>query len=393
MGDYNTATGSRALVNNVTGKRNTANGARALVNNTTGDDNTATGYQALASNGTGAANTAAGVQALKENTSGTSNTATGSQALSNNLTGNNNTADGARALLNNATGNSNTAAGFQALASNGSGGANTAAGANSLRDNATASNNTGMGVNALLHNTTGVNNVGFGINTLKANTTGNSNTAIGNNCLVINTGNFNIALGEDAGTLLTTGNNNIDIGYKVSGAAGESSTIRIGDPFVQGATYIAGISGAAVPNGASVIVDTSGHLGTIMSSQRFKDDIKPMDKTSEAILALKPVTFHYKKELDPQRIQQFGLVAEQVEKVDPDLVARDVKGQTYTVRYEAVNAMSLNEFLKEHNKVNKLESTVAQQQKEIEALTAGLQKVSAQLDVNKPAPQVAENNQ
>ena len=163
--------------------------------------------------------------------------------------------------------------------------------------------------------------------------------------------------------------------------------------------------------GVGVIVDTNGHLGTVVSSARFKDGIKPMDKESEAILALQPVTFHYKHELDPEGIPQFGLVAEQVEKVNPDLVARDDQGKPYTVRYEAVNAMLLNEFLKEHRKVEeqatiiaqqrkdfqasitKLETTGAQQQKEIEALTVGLQKVSTQVEMSKPASQLVFNNQ
>jgi uncharacterized coiled-coil protein SlyX len=229
----------------------------------------------------------------------------------------------------------------------------------------------------------------------------------------------NIAVGSNAGVLLTTGSNNIDIGN--GGNSGESSTIRIGTAGTQTNTFIAGIYQATVAKGLSVVVDSTGHLGTKASSERFKDAIKPMDKASEAILALKPVTFHYKKELDPEGIPQFGLVAEQVEKVDPDLVAHDDQGKIYTVRYEAVNAMLLNEFLKEHRKVEEqqatitqvkssaakqeatitqLKSTVAQQQKGMEVLTATLkeqasqiQKVSDQLEVSKPAPQVVVNNQ
>ena len=138
--------------------------------------------------------------------------------------------------------------------------------------------------------------------------------------------------------------------------------------------------------GVGVLIDGSGHLGTVVSSERFKDEIKPMDKASEAILALKPVTFRYKHDLDPEGIPQFGLVAEQVEKVNPALVARDAQGKVYTVRYEAVNAMLLNEFLKEHREVQELKKQVA-------ALTAGLQKVSAQLEVSKAAPQTVLNNQ
>src|SRR5204863_6922557 len=150
-----------------------------------------------------------------------------------------------------------------------------------------------------------------------------------------------------------------------NGVAGESKTIRIGKSGKQTNTFIAGISGATVPTGVAVIVDASGHLGTTTSSARFKDAIKPMDKASEAILALKPVTFRYGHELDPDGIPQFGLVAEEVEKVNPDLVARDDKGKPYTVRYEAVNAMLLNEFLKERRKNEQQEAKIVQQQKQI----------------------------
>jgi hypothetical protein len=210
---------------------------------------------------------------------------------------------------------------------------------------------------------------------------------------------------------LTDGDWNIDIGAEVVGVAGESNTIRIGNQGTQTATYIAGISGTAVA-GDTVVVDANGQLGTAMSSARFKEEIKPMDESSEAILALKPVTFRYKHEIDPKGIPQFGLVAEEVEKVNPDLVARDADGKPYTVRYEAVNAMLLNEFLKEHRTVQELKSTLAvqeatisqqkqefqaiatQQQKQIEALTASLkeqasqiQKVSAELQLQKPPAQ------
>jgi hypothetical protein len=215
-------------------------------------------------------------------------------------------------------------------------------------------------------------------------------------------------LGYLAGHNLTTGSNNIDIGNQ--GVAAEANTIRIGAAGKQTATYIAGIHGVTVASAVGVVVDVNGHLGTVTSSARFKEAIKPMDKVSEAILALKPVTFRYKHELDPEGIPQFGLVAEQVEKVNPDLVARDADGKVNTVRYEAVNAMLLNEFVKEHRKVEqqattiaqqrkdfqagitKLEATVAQQQKEIKALTAGLQKVSAQVEMSRSAPQMALND-
>ena len=205
-------------------------------------------------------------------------------------------------------------------------------------------------------------------------------------------------MGSNAGTNLTTGSNNIDIGNQA--VAGEANTIRVGTTGAQTNAFIAGISGVTVAKGLAVVVDTNGHLGTKGSSERFKTEIKPMNKASEAILALKPVTFRYKKELDPESTPQFGLVAEEVVKVNPDLVARDDQGKIYTVRYEAVNAMLLNEFLKEHRKVQELKSTVAkqeaiakQQQKQINALTTGLQKVSDRLELSKPAPRTAVNNQ
>jgi hypothetical protein len=213
-------------------------------------------------------------------------------------------------------------------------------------------------------------------------------------------------LGNLAGHNLTVGSNDIDIGNV--GVAGESNSIRIGTVGTQSATFIAGIHGVGV-TGSAVVVNTSGQLGVAPSSARFKEAIIPMDKTSEAILALKPVTFRYKKELDPDGIPQFGLVAEQVAKVNPDLVARDADGKVYTVRYEAVNAMLLNEFLKEHRKVQELKTTaatqaaaisqqraeflatIAQQQKQIEALTATVQRVSDQIALSKPAPQLVAN--
>jgi Chaperone of endosialidase len=224
-----------------------------------------------------------------------------------------------------------------------------------------ATTNTAQGFNALLFNTTGSRNTALGFNALRVNTTGSGN----------------IALGANAGRNLTTGNNNIDIDNQ--GVSGESNRIRIGTVGTQTAAFIAGIRGAVVPGGIGVIVGTNGQLGTIISSERFKEAIKPMGKASEAILALKPVTFRYKHKLDPQGIPQFGLVAEQVEKVTPDLVARDHQGKVTTVRYEAVNAMLLNEFLKEHRKVQELEAAIAQQQKEIKALTASLKEQTVQI--------------
>jgi hypothetical protein len=378
--------------------QNTAEGDNALFNLTFGSNNTAIGFKALFSDTIGCCNTATGSNALLSNTIGTDNTANGYLTLFHNTTGGSNTAIGLEALLSNTSGFSNTASGVAALALNTTGGFNTANGVDALLSNTTGSFNTANGAFALENNTTAVGNTASGFRALLNNQTGFNNTANGRQALQNNTtGSFNIGLGNLAGRNLTMGSNNIDIGNQ--GVAAEAKTIRIGEQGNQIRTFVAGISGSPII-GTSVVVSGVGRLGTVASSQRFKDDIKPMDKASEAILELKPVSFRYKKEIDSERIPQFGLVAEDVEKVNPDLVVRDPDGKAYTVRYEAVNAMLLNEFLKEHGQVQELKGTVAQQQKQIRALTARLeeqaaqiQKVSAQLEVNKTAPQIVLNNQ
>src|SRR5438094_2626294 len=306
----NTAEGDDALFSLTTGFGNTAIGFDALFS-ANGSYNTATGYRALERNTT-IGNTATGADALRYNTSGAYNTATGYGALEYNTTGHADTATGLRALYSNINGTGNTAHGYQTLFFNTSGTNNTASGADALHDNTIGNDNTATGESALENNTTGSGNV---------------------------------ALGFRAGGNLTTGRNNIDIGNE--GVAGEANTIRIGTRGTQTRTYIAGIYGATAV-GVPVYSDSHGQLGTVTSSARFKQDIHSMDGASEAILALKPVTFRYKQEIDPKGIRQFGLVAEEVEKVHPALVTRDGEGKPYTVRYEAVNAMLLNEFLKEH---------------------------------------------
>lgn len=244
--------------------------------------------------------------------------------------------------------------------------------------------NTLIGEDALLNNS-GFYNTAIGFQVLYNNTTGKNNTADGYQALLNNTtGSNNIAVGFGAGISLTTGNNNIDIGSNV-GARGETGIIRVGTAGTQSATFIAGIRETPLVRGVAMAVGITadGQLGVRASSARFKEAIKPMDKTSEAILALKPVTFRYKKEFDPKGAPQFGLVAEQVAKVNPDLVACDTEGKPFTVRYEEVNAMLLNEFLKEHRKVEALEATVTAQQKgfesQIAALTATLKAQAAQI--------------
>jgi trimeric autotransporter adhesin len=353
---------------------NTAIGG-ALQAITTGRFNTGTGYVALNYNTTGNRNTATGYAALLSNTTASDNTANGAYALNKNTVGANNTAIGTGALLNNTTGNYNAASGFMALRENATGEFNTATGAGALLSN-TADENTATGAAALFSNTTGGFNTAAGSATLYRNTTGAHNTANGFQTLSNNTtGSDNVALGFLAGNNQTTGSNNVYIGSNILGGAGENN-----------ACYIGSIFGQTSVNGIPVLINSSNKLGTATSSARFKRDIHDMNKTSEALFALRPVAFRYKKEIDPAGTSQLGLVAEDVEKVNPDLVVRDKEGKPYSVRYDQVNAMLLNEFLKEHRKVE-------QMQKQIEALTAGLQKVSAQLEVSKTSPQTVLNNQ
>ena len=284
----------------------------------------------------------------------------------------------------------NTATGVGALHSNTTGSDNTATGYQSLYSSTTGSENVADGSFALANNETGIANIAMGDSALFSNTTATANVAIGGGALTNNsTGNGNTALGHNAGSNLTTGHNNIDIGFNVTGDPNEDNTIRIGNG--QNATFIAGISGATVPSGVTVIVGTDGHLGTIVSSRQRKDAIKPMDKSSEAILELTPVTFCYKKDIDPQGIQQFGLLAEDVEKVNRDLVMRDAEGKVYTVRHEAVNAMLLNEFLKEESTVQELKKEIAVLTATVKEQAAQIQNVSAQIEMSKPAPQMVNN--
>ncbi len=322
-----------------------------------------------------------------------------------------NTAEGEDALFSLTTGANNTAVGFHALFSNVKGDNNTAVGSSALQNNTKGLANTAIGALAMQTNTTGNANAAFGMFTLFNNSTGFRNTAIGVESLKKVNGSDNTGLGYEAGMNIDTGSFTICIGNP--GVSGDTNTIRIGTTGVQTATFIAGISGVTVPSGVGVIVDNNGKLGTIVSSARYKEGIKPMDKASEAILSLQPVTFRYKQQLDPDGIPQFGLVAEDVEKVNPNLVARDDQGKPYTVRYEAVNAMLLNEFLKEHRKVEqqqatitqlksavaKQESAIVQQGKNMEVMVAGLkaqaaqiQKVSEQLATSQSAAKILVGN-
>jgi hypothetical protein len=351
-----------ALASNTTAGANTANGAFALFSNTTGSGNTAVGTSALQDNTTGGGNTAIGTSALNSNTEGEANTANGAGALVNNTTASGNTASGYQALNSNTSGISNTASGAFALLSNTTAGGNTATGYEALHSNTTANANTANGYHALFSNTTGVGNTANGWQALRDNTTGNSN----------------IALGVNAGLAVSTANGVICIG-----ANGLN---------VDNSCFIGNIFNATSSGGTAVFINSDGRLGTTTSSRRFKEDIKSMDRASEALFALKPVTFRYKKGIDPQGIPQFGLVAEEVEAVDPDLVVRDKEGKVNTVRYEAINAMVLNEFLKAHAKLQQQQATIEKQQKQIQALTTGLQKVSDQLELKMPSLRTADNH-
>jgi Chaperone of endosialidase len=384
---FNTAEGQNALFSLTTGQGNTAVGWLSLRALTQGSFNTAIGAGALLSN-IGEVNTATGTGALLSNTTGGNNTANGVLALFSNTVGASNTACGSGALLSNTIGDNNTANGFHALFSNTEGGGNTANGDSVLFSNVTGLGNTASGVNALYANTSGSGNTAIGGRALVSNTSGGLNIAIGDSALQNNTsGNNNAALGLGAGGAVTTATDVICIGANVFGA-NISNTCFIGN--------IRGVTTAnfdAIP----VLIDSAGQLGTTSSSRRFKTEIKPMANGSEAILALKPVTFHYKS--DKAGTPQFGLIAEDVAAVNADLVVRDKDSEIYTVRYDAVNAMLLNEFLKEHRKVQEQESTIAQLKKEIQTVIARLkehdskiQRVSAQIGISKAIGQTASND-
>jgi hypothetical protein len=409
-GNQNTATGLRALSSDTNGGFNTATGVLSLFSNTSGFFNSATGAYALANNTTGNSNTANGYGALYFNTAD-ANTATGFGALFKNTTGEANTANGYLALNRNTTGFTNTATGERALFSNIDGFSNVAVGIYALYSNTSGSYNNAHGAYALENNIDGFENEAFGDVALNSVTHGSQNVAIGDEAgISITTGSGNTLIGKAAG-LIVTGDGNVCLGADVIGVAGVDNTTWIRNVY------------ESVATGRIVYVNSDGKVGTLASSRRFKEGIKPMNEASEAILGLKPVTFRYKKEIDSNRAPQFGLVAEDVAKVDPDLVVRDKNGQVYSVRYEAVNAMLLNEFLKEHRKVEEQQAsitqlkstvenqdtTIAQQQKEFQSAVARqrkemdavvgqlkeqaaqIQKVNARLDANRPARQMVNN--
>jgi Chaperone of endosialidase len=348
---------------------NTAEGQNALLSLTAGTYNTAVGLFSLLSNQEGQFNTGVGAGALLANTAH-QNTAIGAGALLSNTAGVKNTANGAFALFGNTAGNSNTASGVGALFNNSTGFNNTAIGYNALLSNTTAGDNTAIGTTALFSNTTGEFNIAIGSQALRDNVTGDSNTAIGDSA------GFNI-----------TGSGNVCIGAGVNGFAGETNITRIRNVYESVATERA------------VYVTSDNRIGTLASSRRYKEQIKPMEKASETIHSLRPVSFRYKKEIDPAQPLCFGLIAEEVADVNPNLVTLDCEGKPETVRYEAINAMLLSEFLQqhkafleEHHKVEKLQATVSRQQKQIETLAADLETVSSRLELNKAESRTIANN-
>jgi hypothetical protein len=301
-----------------TGSGNTALGDNALASNTTGFFNTAVGFDSLTANTTGFENTGVGTFALTANTDGSLNTALGTGALPSNTRGNTNTAVGVEALNANTTASANTAVGYEALA---------------------------------------------------GTATGGNNTAVGANALAGTSGSGNVALGYLAGSNIIGGSNNIDIGNNPPG--NESNTIRIGNTAVQTATFLAGVNGATSASGTEVFVNSSGQLGTITSSLRFKEDLEDMGDASQGLMKLRPVTFRYKAAYDDgSRLLQYGLVAEEVAKVYPDLVQYDDKGQPFTVRYHMINAMLLNEVQKQHGTIEQQKAQLAEQESRLQRLEA-----------------------
>jgi trimeric autotransporter adhesin len=359
----NTAGGLEALSSH-SGFENTAFGRAALASNPTGSYNTALGSAALAANTGGHSNTASGYAALYSNTTGSSNTASGSAALAATTTGFSNTATGRFALRSNTTAHANTATGDLALYANTTGSHNTASGSIALWHNTTGSRNVASGREALSANTTGFANTADGSTALRDNTIGIRNTALGSNALLTNTtGSRNTAVGWGSGAALRSGNDNLYLGHP--GVATESNTLRLGA--VQTRVFIAGVAGRPIANGSHVMINSAGQLGVLASSARYKQDIQPMGEQSQKLQQLRPVTFHYKEE--PTGPIQYGLIAEEVAKVYPELVIRNPDGTIEGVQYEELTPLLLNQ--------------VQQQQTELAELRARLDRIEAGIQTTK----------
>jgi Chaperone of endosialidase len=368
-GNQNTAAGYHALFSNVTGKDNTAVGDGALSANTS-DANTAVGQLSLAENTSGAANTAVGAGALQENTIGYDNTAAGQSALGGNSTGIDNTAFGTLALSNNGAGTENTAMGSFALAYPNGTTKNTAVGARAMQNNVSGSANTATGEQALTSLNNGSSNTATGVAALMNTTSGSSNSALGLSALQTNgTGSNNVAIGDHAGYFIT-GSNNIDIANH--GVAGENNAIRIGAVGTQKTAFLAGVYGTPL-TGAAVVVTSTGQLGVVVSSERFKTNIAPIGDTTSKLEQLRPVTFHLKS--DPSGPLQYGLIAEEVAKVYPDLVIRDEHGRIDGVRYDELTPMLLNEMQQQSVQIRDLK----QQAQIVQKQAAEIQQLKMQM--------------
>jgi hypothetical protein len=398
IGCANTASGYNALEHNIAGSLSSAFGVYALEFNVSDSYNTATGYEALGSNDTGntgvSGNTADGAYALAANTTGTLNTAVGYRALLANVSGGYNTAVGNQALTAN-TGGFNAAVGSLALAANVSGGANTAVGNSALNANVSGANNTATGSNALYmndtENTGASGNTADGAGAMNNNITGNNNTAVGwqalqgttsgasgsnntavgvNALLAYSTGSNNIAVGYEAGLKVATGSDNIDIGNP--GAAGDNKVIRIGTASAQKKIFIAGINDVSV-TGSPVYVASNGQLGVVVSSERFKTAIASMGSNTAKLGKLRQVTFKLKS--DATGTRQYGLIAEEVAKVYPELVIRDAQGRIDGVRYDELAPMLLNEVQKQQ----RVNAAQAARVASLEQQLAGIQAVLVKL--------------
>jgi hypothetical protein len=410
--DDNTAVGLAAMFLNTVGHDNVAVGTAALLNNASGNWNNAIGAFALHDNINGFNNNALGQAALFRNIHGTDNTAIGDSALLNNdmtgtANGNFNTAVGSAALFSNTDGDSNTAVGYLALFQSVLSPNNCAFGRRALENNDSgggglAGANNAFGVEALRDNVDGDSNNAFGFRACAANFDGFNNSAFGDFALGNNdSGSNNTAIGVTAGSAIS-GNGNVCIGAGVAGEGGANDS-----------TYIRNIGTTPQPIGGAVLAVTvnsmTNRLGYDPSSRRYKEDIQPMDEASEALFSLKPVTYRFKKNVDPNQFLTYGLIAEDVAKVNPNLALRNANGEIESIRYESINAMLLNEFLKEHKAFVEEHRTVQEQgaaiallQEQVEALSAGLQKVSAQLaaaspsdgglELSKPASQMVLNS-
>lgn len=374
-GTDNTGVGVNALAANTTGASNTAVGAGALSANTTGANNTALGFRALQSHVGADGNTAIGFEALQRTVSGRLNTAVGAGALEANVTGNQNTALGTQALHSSTAGHNNTAVGIGALHFNQANN-NTAVGIAALNANTTGSSNVAMGSSALTSNTTGVQNTALGLNAMYFNVGGSRNTAIGNLALDnMTSGDGNVVVGTDAGGLLTIGSRNVYIGHP--GVSSESDAIRIGNPAVATSAYIAGAyANPPVTAAIQLMISSDGRLGSSVSSRRFKEDIHPLGESTNRVLQLRPVRFRYiHSAAEGRNPQQYGLIAEEVAQVLPDLVVYDSAGAPLTVQYQFLPILMLGELQRQARELEEMRAALAAQAAALEELRAELRRV------------------